>query len=229
MKTCSWPPGFAVHPRPESLEEDLVQKFRTVPSAHAADCMGRLSGAIGLKAYHGDPTLTLCGMAITVRVRPGDNLLIHKAMLMAQPGDVIVIDGAGDLTQALVGGLMRTTAIARQLGGFVINGAIRDLNEWAEGGTAIYALGHTPRGPSKTGPGEVNVPICCAGMSVQPGDLILGDADGVVSIPRQRLPALLDEAHQHAAREERIRQVNAARGGDEERIDDLLRALGCPV
>ncbi|ERL52296.1 hypothetical protein BJB45_10030 [Halomonas huangheensis] len=218
-----------INHRPASLDEHLLAAWNQIPSAHACDCMGRLSGSIGLRAYHGDANLVMCGMAITVRVRPGDNLMIHKAMLMAQPGDVIVVDGAGDLSQAVIGGLMRTTALARQLGGFVINGAVRDLNEWAEGTIPVYALGHTPRGPSKTGPGEVNVPINCAGMAVQPGDLMIGDADGVVSVPRDRLESLLDEVKEHALREENIRQRNAAQGGDEDRINELLRSLGCPV
>ncbi|WP_110650239.1 RraA family protein [Salinicola peritrichatus] len=224
-----WPKGFAIHPRQTSIDRALIDAFRTVPAAHVSDCLGRLIGGIGLHAYHGDIGATMCGTAFTVRVRPGDNLMIHKALLMAEPGDVIVVDGAGDLTQAVVGGLMRTSAIARKLGGLVINGAVRDVAEWAEGGMPIYALGHTHRGPTKNGPGEINVPVVCAGMVVAPGDLVIGDADGVVSVGRDQLESLLPLVKAHAANEDRIRQVNAERGGDENRIDDLLRSLGCPV
>jgi RraA family protein len=162
-------------------------------------------------------------------VRPGDNLMIHKAISMAAPGDVIVVDGGGDLTQALIGGLMRTTAMTRRIAGFVIHGAIRDLAEWAEGGIAVYATGHTHRGPSKDGPGEVNVPIACAGMAVAPGDLILGDADGVLAIPAAELPALLPRVRAHAAKEDRIRAENSAGTSDPERFNSILRAKGCPV
>lgn len=226
---ASWPPGYAIHPRVTALDPELVTAFRAVPAAHASDCLGRGVGALGLTAYHRDLRLTLAGPALTVRVRPGDNLMIHVALQMAQPGDVIVIDGAGDLTQALIGGLMRTTAIARGVAGFVVDGAVRDLAEWAEAGIAVYARGHTHRGPSKDGPGEINVPIACAGMSVAPGDLVLGDADGVVCVPAAQAAALLPQVRAHAAREEKIRAGNRAGTPDPERFNALLRQKGCPV
>ncbi|TBU92572.1 RraA family protein [Phytopseudomonas dryadis] len=225
----AWPAGFAVNPRATAPDRELIEAFRRVPVAHASDCMGRAVGGLGLRAYHGSPDMLMCGPALTVRVRPGDNLMIHKAMLMAEPGDVIVIDGAGDLTQAVIGGLMRTTALARHLGGFVVNGAVRDVAEWAEGEIPVYALGHVHRGPSKEGPGEVNVPLSCAGLMVAPGDLMLGDADGVVAIPAARLRSLLPEVLAHADKEARIRQSNQQGSADSERIDTLLRAKGCPV
>ena len=225
----AWPAGYRINPRNTALSSDLVKAFRTVPVAVAGDCMGRSVGAMGLRAYHGDIRTVLCGPALTVRIRPGDNLMIHKAMMMAQPGDVIVIDGGADVTQALVGGLMRTTAMAKKLEGFVIDGAIRDLVEWAEGGIAIFARGHTHRGPSKEGPGEINVPIACAGMAVLPGDLILGDADGVIAIPSADVAALLPKVHAHLAREAGIRETNAKGTSDPERFDAVLRAKGLPV
>jgi RraA family protein len=225
----TWPAGYAVRPRANTLSPELVSAFRKVPAAHASDCLGRGVGAIGLHAYHADLRLALCGPAITVRTRPGDNLMIHVAMQMAQPGDVIVIDGAGDLTQALIGGLMRTTALARGIAGFVVDGAVRDVAEWAEGGIAVYARGHTHRGPSKDGPGEVNVPIACAGMSVSAGDLVLADADGVLAVPAGQAAALLPLALAHAEREEKIRAGNRKGTPDPERFNALLRAKGCPV
>lgn len=227
--TAAWPPGYAVHPRAAGPDAATVAAFRQVPAAHASDCLGRSLGAIGLLAYHADLKRVLCGPAITVRARPGDNLMLHKAMLMAQPGDVIVVDGGGDCTQALIGGLMRTTALARGIAGFVIDGAIRDIAEWAEGGLPIYARGHTHRGPSKEGPGEVNVPIACAGLSVMPGDLVLGDADGVLAIPAAEVAALLPRVQAKARQEERVREANRSGTPDVERIDALLRARGCPV
>lgn len=224
-----WPPGWALHARVPGPPADVVDGFRRVPAAHASDHLGRAVGARGLAAYHGDPRLVLCGPAITVRVRPGDNLLLHKAIGMAEPGDVIVVDGGADLAQALIGGLMRTTALARRLGGFVIDGALRDVAEWAQGEIPVYARGHTHRGPTKQGPGEINVPIACAGMAVLPGDLMLGDADGVLCIPAAAAPALLPVALAHANKEARIREANRSGRFDAERIDGLLRAAGCPV
>ena len=227
--TPIWPAGYRIEPRVAGPAADLVTAFRDIPVAVAGDCMGRSIGAIGLRPYHGRMSTVLCGPAVTVRVRPGDNLMIHKALMMVEPGDVLVIDGGGDLTQALVGGLMRTTTLAKKLGGLVIDGAIRDLLEWAEEGMPIFARGHTHRGPSKEGPGEINIPIACAGLAVQPGDLMLGDADGVIAIPSADVAALLPAVRAHLAKEAKIRASNAAGSSDPERFNALLRSKGLPV
>lgn len=225
----AWPPGFRIGPAAPRLPAALIEAFRAIPVAVAGDCMGRSVGAIGLHGYHEDLAAVLCGPAVTVRVRPGDNLMIHKALMLVQPGDVLVIDGAGDLTQALMGGLMRTTCLVRQLGGLVIDGAVRDRLEWAEGGLPVFARGHTHRGPAKEGPGEINVPIACAGLSVLPGDLVLGDADGVIAIPAAEAELVLERARLHLDKEARIRATNLAGTSDPERFDALLRAKGLPV
>lgn len=225
----AWPPGYRINPRTDSLPADLVEAFRAIPVAVAGDCMGRSVGALGLRSYHGRLDAVLCGPAVTVRVRPGDNLMIHKALMMVQPGDVLVIDGGGDLTQALIGGLMRTTCLARKLGGLVIDGALRDCLEWAEGGLPVFARGHTHRGPSKEGPGEINVPVACAGLAVLPGDLVLGDADGVIAIPAAEAATVLQRAKHHLAKEALIRASNLAGTSDPERFNALLRAKGLPV
>lgn len=224
-----WPPGFKVNPRAESPNADLIMAFSNVPVAVVGDCLGRSIGAIGLNPYHGSIGLKLCGPAFTVRVRPGDNLMIHKALTMAAPGDVIVVDGGGDLTQALIGGLIRTSALTSKLGGFVINGAIRDLAEWAEGVIPVFARGHTHRGPSKDGPGEINVPISCASLVVNPGDLVLGDSDGVIAIPVAELAALLPAVLAHLKKEENIRATNSVGASDPERFNSIMRSKGCPV
>ncbi len=229
QSSATWPAGYQINARIESVSIEDIAAFQKIPVAVVGDCMGRSVGARDLRCYNKDIRTVLCGPAITVRVRPGDNLMIHKAMMMACPGDVIVIDGAGDLTQALVGGLMRTTALTRKLGGFVIDGAIRDLIEWAEDGIPIFARGHTHRGPSKVGPGEINVPIACAGLTVQPGDLILGDADGVIAVPAGEVANLLPKARAHLEREARIRLENEQGTSDPERFDAVLREKGLPI
>lgn len=225
----TWPLGFHVNPRVEGPSAELIEAYRSVPVCHAGDVMGRHTGARGLSAYHNDLALTMCGPAVTVRIRPGDNLMVHLAMMMAKPGDVIVIDGGGDLSTAVIGGLMRTSAVARKLGGFVIDGALRDVAEWAEGGIGAWARGHSHRGPSKDGPGEVNVPLACAGMAVQPGDLILGDADGVIAIPAAEAAAILELCLGHAEQERKIAANNAKGVPDWDRFNALLRKKGCPV
>ncbi|MBT0718440.1 RraA family protein [Rosenbergiella epipactidis] len=224
-----WPAGYYIGSRQSVPDASIIDAYRQLPVPNIGDCMGRTVAARGLVPYHNDPQHVLCGPALTVKVRPGDNLMIHKAIEMAQPGDVIVVDGAGDLTQALIGGLMRTSALTKKIAGFIIDGAIRDVNEWAEGGVAVYARGNILRGPSKDGPGEVNVTISCAGLLVSPGDLIIADADGVIAIPYEELSGLLPQVQAHAQREEKIRQTNLSGTADPERFNSLLRAKGCPV
>lgn len=224
--TNQWPSGFKIMPRIETLPAELVGAFRAVPTAHVSDCMGRSVGAIGLRPFHGDAPM--CGIAVTVRARPGDNLMIHQALAIAEPGDVIVVDGAGDLTQALFGGLMRTTALVKKLGGLVVDGAVRDSAEFAEGGFACFAKAAVHRGPSKDGPGEVNVPIACAGMVVHPGDLMLGDCDGVICIPAAEAAMLLPRVRAHAERENNMRSAILAGTTDPKRFDAILLDKGVP-
>ncbi|MGJ7515172.1 RraA family protein [Pseudomonas baetica] len=227
--TQNWPTGYRINPRVDALNASLIEAFRAIPVAVAGDCMGRSIGSRGLRVYHGDLSLKMCGPAFTLRVRPGDNLMVHKALMMVQPGDVLVIDGGGDVSQAVIGGLVRTTALRVKLGGIVIDGAVRDLEELAEGVLPVFAIGHTHRGPSKDGPGEINVPIACAGLCVLPGDLVLGDADGVIAIPFLEAEELLPKTLAHLEREASIRETNRLGTADPERFDALLRSKGLPV
>lgn len=225
----SWPAGYRINPRAAGPDAGIVAAFREMPVAAIGDSMSRNVGTVGLRQYHQRLDTVLCGPAVTVRVRPGDNLMIHKALMMVEPGDVLVIDGGGDVSQALVGGLMRTTCIAKKLGGLVIDGAVRDLCEWAEDGMPIFARGHTHRGPSKDGPGEVNVPVSCAGLVVMPGDLVVGDADGVIAIPADQAADVLAKTRAHLVKEARIRETNRTGTADPERFDAVLREKGLPV
>lgn len=227
--TPSWPAGYRINPRAAGPDAETVAAFRAMPVAAIGDSMSRNVGTLGLRQYHRRLETVLCGPAVTVRVRPGDNLMIHKALMMVAPGDVLVIDGGGDVSQALVGGLMRTTCVAKQLGGLVIDGAVRDLCEWAEDGMPIFAKGHTHRGPSKDGPGEVNVPVSCAGLVVMPGDLIIGDADGVIAVPADQAQDVLQKTRAHLAKEARIRETNRLGTADPERFDAVLREKGLPI
>jgi regulator of RNase E activity RraA len=231
-----WPAGYAIHEREVTPDTALVAALRGAPTTIVSDCLGSCVGAVGLEQFHGDASLALCGVALTVRVRPGDNLMIHRALTLVQPGDVIVVDGSGELSHALVGGVMRLAALARGVAGFVLDGAIRDVAEWAEGELPVFARGVSHRRPSKDGPGEINVPIACAGLVVAPGDLVLGDADGVIAIAPARLSQLLvDMREKEAQEEEQQSHYLAARtdpslfARDDERVDAILRAKGCPV
>jgi len=123
----AWPPGDAVQPRVATIDREVIEAFRGLAVSAIGDVMGCCTGTVGLRQYHARLDTVLCGLVVTVRVRPGDNLMIHKAPQMVEPGDVLVIDGGGDVSQALVGGLMRTTCVTKGLAGLVIDGAVRDL------------------------------------------------------------------------------------------------------
>ena len=165
--------GLRVLRRHRAVGTDLIEAFRALPVANVSDCMSRMTaGGARLRPMHGSGVLS--GPALTVKTRPGDNLMIHKALTMGQPGDVIVVDAGGDLSNALIGEIMTSEAIAAGFAGFVINGAIRDSGVIKAGNFPVYAAGVTHRGPYKDGPGEINVPIAIDGMVIHPGDLILG-------------------------------------------------------
>ena len=132
----------------------------------------------------------MCGNAFTVRVRAGDNLLIHKALEMLRPGDVLVVDGEGDVSRALVGEIMMTSAMVQGAVAFVIDGAIRDVDAFEDQKFPCWARGVNLRGPYKDGPGSINVPITVGGMLVNPGDIVLGDSDGVVAVPSSQALAI---------------------------------------
>lgn len=174
--------GFQICRLTRRVDSRIVEAFRQLPVANVSDCMSRMTaGGAQLRPYHSKGVLA--GPAFTVKTRPGDNLMVHKALQLAKPGDVIVVDGGGDVTNALIGELMVNTAIQRGLAGFVMNGAIRDVDAIGAGTFPVYAAGVTHRGPYKDGPGEINVPIALNGMVVNPGDLIVGDADGLLCVP----------------------------------------------
>lgn len=174
-------PGHRSCPSPPPVPPGILNGFRDVAVALVSDTMNRLHGTRALKPYHRNRRLM--GTAVTVKTRPGDNLALHKAFALLRPGDVLVADGGGDLGQALVGEIMMTRARAMGVAGFVIDGAIRDVAAFADRDFACFARGVTHRGPYKSGPGEINVPVAIDGMVVMPGDVVLGDEDGVVAFP----------------------------------------------
>ena len=220
--------GLRILRRRRTVDAAMVEAFRSLPVANVSDVMSRMSaGGPRLRPMHRGGGLS--GPALTVKTRPGDNLMIHKAIMMAAPGDVIVVDAGGDLTNALIGEIMVTEAIAAGVAGFVIDGAIRDCGAIRAGAMPVYAAGVTHRGPYKDGPGEINVPIALDRMVVNPGDLILGDEDGVLCIPIDDAASILAEARKkHAAEERSLAEI---RTGSRPKtwVDETLRRIGCPV
>ena len=218
--------GLQILRRTQRIDDKYVQAFTDIPVANISDCMTRMSaGGPRLRPMH--QSGRMAGAALTVKTRPGDNLMIHKAIDMAEPGDVIVVDGGGHLTNALIGELMTSYAITRQIAGFVIDGAIRDLDVIGNGSFPVYAAGVTHRGPYKDGPGEINVPIAIDGMVIHPGDLMLGDADGLLCVPLAHAEEVLAAARSKVAIEVKALKDIAAGTLDTSWIDARLRSIGC--
>ncbi len=217
--------GLRILPITRRVDASLVEAFRSVPVANVSDCMTRMTAA-GARLRPFSRETRLSGPAITVKTRPGDNLMIHKALEIAQPGDVIVVDGGGDLSNALIGELMTTYALKRGLAGFVINGAIRDLDVIGAGALPVFAAGITHRGPYKDGPGEINVPIAIDGMVIHPGDLIVGDADGVLCVPFDDAATLLEAGRKKTQAEQVTLQQIADGQLPTAWIDQTLARIG---
>lgn len=202
----------------------LVAEFAQTSTAHLSDSMERLYAATGLRPMHRGGTLA--GAAFTVKTAPGDNLLVHKALDMAQAGDVIVVDAGGFCEQAVIGEIMAGWAARRGIAGLVIWGAIRDSAEIRAGSFPVFACGVTHRGPYKDGPGEINVPIALAGMPVHPGDIVVGDADGVVAVPLASAEAILASARRIREKEARVLQDIERGALDRAWVDEALRRNG---
>jgi len=194
------------------VSPDIVKEASQYAASILADVAGR-RGALDGRIAPLTRTTRLAGSAFTVEVRPGDNLMIHAAMQLAKPGDVLVIDGKGDTTCALMGTIMMNGC--RQLGitGVVIDAAVRDSEEIVEMGYPVYAVGTNPNGPTKFVPGRLNHPVSIGGVTVNPGDLVVGDGDGVTIVERDKAPFLLELAAKKVA-DEKARIAAIQQGKD---------------
>lgn len=179
----------------------VIDELRTIQVALISDQFHRLVGTGELKKYDCS-TGVMVGTAVTVRVRRGDNLAILRAFQYCRPGDVMVIDGGGDTTQALIGGIMSLHARTMGLAGVVVDGAIRDVAEVSQRDFPVFARGHIHRGPYKDGPGEINVPVSIGGMTVMPGDIIMGDDDGLLAFSPDEAEEVIAKARIQQQKEE---------------------------
>jgi RraA family protein len=220
--------GFRVLKRHRQVSADVVERFRALPVANVSDAMSRMTaGGAKLRPLHGGGVLA--GPAVTVKSRPGDNLMIHKALDVASPGDVVVVDAGGDLTNALIGELMISHAQKRGLAGIVIYGAIRDSAWIREHDFPVFAAGVSHRGPYKNGPGEINVPIAIEGMVIAPGDLVIGDDDGLLCVPYDEVEAVYAAADaKHKAETKQMTAIHEGRN-DRSWVDAALAKLGCEI
>lgn len=218
--------GLQILKRRQAVSLAIAEKFKSIPVANVSDCMSRMSaGGARLRRMHNGGAMA--GPALTVKARPGDNLMVHKALEMAVAGDVIVVDAGGDLTNAIIGEIMLGMAQRRGLGGLVINGAIRDAAAIHASPFPVFAAGVTHRGPYKDGPGEINVPIGIDGMVIHPGDLVIGDDDGVVCVPFAQAEAILAAGERKGLAEAKMVAEMTNGTYNAAWVDATLKRIGC--
>jgi RraA family protein len=222
-------PGFRVKLDVVRPDPGLMEEFRNHATPDISDLLNRL--------YAMDPAIrcltgghhVLCGPACTVKVFPGDNLMVHKALDVAKPGDIVVVDAGGSTQNAVLGDLISTKARHRGIAGFIVDGLIRDLPSILPLDFPVFARGTTPIGPLHRGPGEINYPICCGGVVVNPGDLVVADAAGIIVIPGEIAPELLERLNLHD--ESNRAYLESVRRGDFSNrwVDQLLEEHRCPI
>jgi RraA family protein len=191
--------GWERNPSAPQAEPSIIEALRAIPVSLLSDSMARMTGSIGLTPYH--RPRAMAGTAVTVRTRPGDNLAIHRSFDFCRPGDVLVVDGGGDLMQALMGEIMAAYAESIGIVGVVLDAALRDVSVIRAHDFPMYARGVTHRGPYKAGPGDINVPVSVGGMVVSPGDIVVGDEDGLVVIAQDAAKAVIERAQAKSRQE----------------------------
>ena len=223
--------GNRVYLKRNLPSKEIMEKLAELPAANVADGINRncaMHPRIRLMSNPSRPIV--CGPALTVKSRAGDNLMIHKALNMAQEGDIIVVSNEGDETRALSGELMMTfMTCTKKAAGIIFDGPIRDIDAISKMDTFIYATGTTPGGPYKEGPGEVNTPIACGEVMVYPGDIIIADADGIIVIPRKDAQEAYEKGKQIYDNE--VKKLEGARTGTQDRswVEKKLAATGCEI
>jgi len=219
--------GLRIFTQSNRPPKALIEGFAGIPVANIADNMNRMSCMDAkIRPINEVPLL---GPAFTVKARPGDNLMLHRALDLAEPGDIVVVDAQGDLTNAIMGELMALWAKQRGIGGFVIDGAIRDIGALRKMDLPIYAAGVTPAGPYKDGPGEINVPVACGGLVVNPGDILVGDEDGIVVINPRDAAELLEKARAKSRAEMQTIEEIANMSWDRTWVEKSLAERGVAV
>ena len=210
----------------ERVSPEVVKKASAFAASILADVAGR-RGTVDGRIRPLSTSTRLAGPAFTIEIRPGDNLMIHAAMAMAKPGDILVVDGKADRNCALMGSIMLNACKKLGLGGVVLDAAHRDTEELLALGFPVYSVGSNPNGPTKYVPGRINWPISCGGVAISPGDLVVGDADGVVVIEREKAEAMLGLAALKVADEQqRIADIISGKGIRPKWLDGALRTAG---
>ncbi|MGI6083954.1 MAG: RraA family protein [Acetivibrionales bacterium] len=219
--------SFRIYQTIKRVDRAILDRFSGLPVANIADNMGRIACLDhSLVPFNNTPLL---GTAFTVKAPAGDNLMFHKALDLAQPGDVLVVAANGYKNRSLCGGIMASYAKKKGLAGFIIDGAIRDKAEISKMDFPVYARSVQPNGPYKNGPGCINVPVSCAGQVIFPGDILVGDEDGIVVIRPDEAEEILEAAWAQNAMENRSFEEIEAGCYDRSWVDRVLKEKGCEI
>ena len=199
-------PGFRIAYQVQRPDPRLIADLAKFPTSNIADAQERFGFMDpGIKRLSGGK---MAGPAVTVLTRPGDNLMVHKALEVARPGDVVVVSTFGNDNTAVFGEIMATTLTGAGLEGIVVDGAVRDFDELREMDVKVFSRTIVGSACDKDGPGEINFPVACGGVAVMPGDVIIGDSDGVVVVRPGDLEYVLEKTRAIAAGEVvRIKEI----------------------
>lgn len=219
--------GFRIYKNIERVPKEIMALYNGLPVANIADNMGRLYCVDAAIKPYGKKSMI--GPALTVKVPAGDNLMFHKAIDMAEPGDIIVVSAEGCASRSLCGALMAIAAKAKGIGGFLIDGYIRDAHDIEKLDFPVYARGVQPNGPYKNGPGEINVPVAIGGQVVMPGDLVVADAEGIVIVPKADAAALAPLAAKVLDSETKKAVVYEQKGPDCAKYNAMLEQKGVEI
>jgi regulator of RNase E activity RraA len=223
-------PGFRIRGDYPRLDAALVKRLLQFDVPDISDSLNRLYALdTSIRCLNNKPH-TLCGCVSTVRVFPGDNLMVHKILDIAQPGDIVVIDAHGERSMnAVLGDIICTKAKHRGIAGFIVDGLVRDMPGIDELDIPVFARGTTAVGPLHRGPGEINYPISCGGVVVNPGDVVVATNAGIVVVPHAQVEEILDRLESH--RESLASYLAAVRRGEfsNDWVDKLLGDNDCPI
>jgi RraA family protein len=222
-------PGFRIKGSFERLDAELMREFAGYDTPDVSDLLNRMAAvAPAIHCLTGEHH-QLVGPACTVRVHPADNLMVHKSLDVAQPGDVVVIDAGGTSVNATLGNLVCAKAQHLGIAGFIIDGYVRDLPKIKPLDFPVFARGATTTGPLHHGPGEINYPICCGGIVVNPGDVVVADAAGVVIVPRDHAVDILERLHAFAARNREYFAACQQGNFSNQWVQDTVQSSGCEI
>jgi 4-hydroxy-4-methyl-2-oxoglutarate aldolase len=193
----------------ERPDSDLVKEFSKIATSTLSDAMGRY-GAATHEIKPIDPSFHMVGPAYTIRCYVKDNLMLHYGLMHANPGDILVVEAGGYSEGAFWGELMSIMAKRKQLGGIVLDTGARDRCKIREIGFPVFSRSVLPMGTLKDSPGSINIPVQCGGVVVNSGDIVVGDDDGVVVIPKEDAKTVLKNAITILKKEEDIRERMAS-------------------